>query len=396
MECWDIPLVTDSETVVETEVGRLTGRVMDRGTVLTTESVACVGAIEDASLGPVEETRTPDEMMECWETWSVEESEAPNDSSPGETEEGVEVATLESCVVTLSSIKLLVWNEEWGMIFVGKELDIESLAFWRLTELSTKELITGCVDVSKSNEVAMFVRVSAADVFNDQDDGAIDDSTNRLDDTIELWRSSEVTIVVSVEIITSVEVTFCDNDEVVNGSDEEVSGSDEEVSGSDDEVSDVCGNDKDVLCCSEEVNDSDEETCGSDEEVNGWYEEVNGWVAEAVGSDENLLMTESSVAVDCILMVIVFVWSNTELDVSDWLAESVISVVEIVNEGTTVTSELSGWCEVMLSLWMELSGAVDDCRVVLCTGTTFDDDPANTENSDDDETNDVSVEFSDT
>lgn len=45
---------------------------------------------------------------------------------------------------------------------------------------------------------------------------------------------------------------------------------------------------------------------------------------------------------------------------------------------------------------MELSGAVDDCRDVLCTGTTFDDDPANTENSDDDETNDVSVEFSDT
>lgn len=67
---------------------------------------------------------------------------------------------------------------------------------------------------------------------------------------------------VSVEIITSVEVTFCDNDEVVNGSDEE-------VSGSDDEVSDVCGNDKEVRCCSEEVNDSDEETCGSDEEVNG-------------------------------------------------------------------------------------------------------------------------------
>lgn len=51
--------------MVETEVGRLTGRVMDRGTVLTTESVACVGAIEDASLGPVEETRTPDEMVEC-------------------------------------------------------------------------------------------------------------------------------------------------------------------------------------------------------------------------------------------------------------------------------------------------------------------------------------------
>lgn len=41
----------------------------------------------------------------------------------------MEVAILESCVVTLSSIKLLVWNEEWGMIFVGKELDIESLAF---------------------------------------------------------------------------------------------------------------------------------------------------------------------------------------------------------------------------------------------------------------------------
>lgn len=33
----------------------------------------------------------------------------------------------------------------------------------------------------------MFVRVSAADGFNDQeDDGAIDDSTNRLDDTVEL------------------------------------------------------------------------------------------------------------------------------------------------------------------------------------------------------------------
>lgn len=49
-------------------------------------------------------------------------------------------------------------------------------------ELSTKELITGCVDVSKSNEVSMFVRV-----FKDQeDDGAIDESTNRLDDTAEL------------------------------------------------------------------------------------------------------------------------------------------------------------------------------------------------------------------
>lgn len=41
----------------------------------------------------------------------------------------MEVATLESCVVTLSSRKLLVWNEEWGVVFVGKELDIESLAF---------------------------------------------------------------------------------------------------------------------------------------------------------------------------------------------------------------------------------------------------------------------------
>lgn len=40
-----------------------------------------------------------------------------------------------------------------------------------------------CVDVSKNNEVSMFVRVSAVDVFNDQeDDGAIDESTN-LDDT---------------------------------------------------------------------------------------------------------------------------------------------------------------------------------------------------------------------
>lgn len=64
-ECCDIPLVTDSETVVKTEVGRLTGWVMDGETVLTKESVACVGAIEGASLGPVEETRTPDEMMEC-------------------------------------------------------------------------------------------------------------------------------------------------------------------------------------------------------------------------------------------------------------------------------------------------------------------------------------------
>lgn len=44
-----------------------------------------------------------------------------------------------------------------------------------------------CVDVSKSNEVSMFVRVSAVGVFNDQeDDGAIDESTNRLDDTAEL------------------------------------------------------------------------------------------------------------------------------------------------------------------------------------------------------------------
>lgn len=42
------------------------------------------------------------------------------------------------------------------------------------------------VDVSKSNEVSMFARVSAVDVFNDQeDDGAIDESTN-LDDTAEL------------------------------------------------------------------------------------------------------------------------------------------------------------------------------------------------------------------
>lgn len=67
---------------------------------------------------------------------------------------------------------------------------------------------------------------------------------------------------VSVEIITSVEVSFGGNDEEVNGRDEEISGSDEEVS-------DVCGNDKEVRCCIEEVNDSGEETCGSDEEVNG-------------------------------------------------------------------------------------------------------------------------------
>lgn len=52
-------------------------------------------------------------------------------------------------------------------------------------------------------------------------------------------------------------------------------------------------------------------------------------------------MTES-VAVDCILTIILPVLSNTELDVSDWLAESVISVVDIVNEGTMVTSEISG------------------------------------------------------
>lgn len=45
---------------------------------------------------------------------------------------------------------------------------------------------------------------------------------------------------------------------------------------------------------------------------------------------------------------------------------------------------------------MKLSDAVDGCRVVLCTVTTFDDDPTNTENADDDETNDVSVVFSDT
>lgn len=67
---------------------------------------------------------------------------------------------------------------------------------------------------------------------------------------------------VSVAIITFVEVTF-------GGSDEEVNGSDEVVSGSDEEVSDVCGNNKEVRCCSGEVNDSDEETCGSVEEVNG-------------------------------------------------------------------------------------------------------------------------------
>lgn len=44
---------------------------------------------------------------------------------------------------------------------------------------------------------------------------------------------------VSVAIITFVEVTF-------GGSDEEVNGSDEVVSGSDEEVSDVCGNNKEV------------------------------------------------------------------------------------------------------------------------------------------------------
>lgn len=45
---------------------------------------------------------------------------------------------------------------------------------------------------------------------------------------------------------------------------------------------------------------------------------------------------------------------------------------------------------------MELYDAVDGCKVVLCTVTTFDDDPANTDDSDDDETDDVSVVFSDT
>lgn len=133
-----------------------------------------------------------------------------------------------------------------------------------------------CVDVSKSNEVSMFVRVSAVDVFNDQeDDGAIDESTN-LDDTAELLKSSDVTIVVSVAIITFVEVTF-------GGSDEEVNGSDEVVSGSDEEVSDVCGNNKEVRCCSEEVNDSDEETCGSVEDVNDSDEDTCGSVEEVNG-----------------------------------------------------------------------------------------------------------------
>lgn len=64
-ECCDSPLVTDSETVVKTEGGLLSGWVMDGKTVLTTWPVACVGAIEDASLGPVEDPRTSDEMMEC-------------------------------------------------------------------------------------------------------------------------------------------------------------------------------------------------------------------------------------------------------------------------------------------------------------------------------------------
>lgn len=64
-ECCDLPLGTDSEIVVKTEGGLLTGWVMDGKTVLTTWPVACVGAIEDASLGPVEDPRTSDEMMEC-------------------------------------------------------------------------------------------------------------------------------------------------------------------------------------------------------------------------------------------------------------------------------------------------------------------------------------------
>lgn len=76
--------------------------------------------------------------------------------------------------------------ENGGWCSLVKNLILNRLRFEDLRNYQQKKLITVCVDVSKSNEVSMFVRVSAVDVFNDQeDDGAIDESTN-LDDTAEL------------------------------------------------------------------------------------------------------------------------------------------------------------------------------------------------------------------
>lgn len=210
-----------------------------------------------------------------------------------------------------------------------------------------------------------------------------------------------------------------------DGSDEEVNGSDEKVSGSDEEISDVCGNGDVVRFCGEEVNGGDEDVNGWDEEVNGWDEEINGWDeeikgwdeevngwdekvncwdeevtgwdAEVCGSDEIFPIAEPRVALDCIFAVTVSVCRNVELNASVWLAKLVISFVKIVNEGTMVTSELSGWYEVMLSLWTELSDAEDGCIVVMCTVTTFDDDPTHSEKPEDDTvTEDVSGAFSDT
>lgn len=167
MECCDLLLVIDLEIVVKIEGGLLIGWVMDGKIVLIIWLVVCVGVIEDVLLGFVEDFRILDEMMECWEVWFVEESEVLGDFSLGEIEGGVEVVILESCVVIFFFRELFVWNGEWGVVFFGKEFDIELFVFWRFMELLIKEFIIVCVDVFKSNEVFMFVRVFVVDVFND-------------------------------------------------------------------------------------------------------------------------------------------------------------------------------------------------------------------------------------
>lgn len=186
-ECCDVPPVTDSDTVVDIKVDRLTSWVPE-GEVLTTESSACVGAIEDAALEAVGECRVLEIKRECWESWSVEKNGAAEDSSPEEMEKSVEGGTSSICVVTLSSTEVLAWNEDCRIVFVGMELDNEPLAIWRLTELSTTELITRCVEVSKSSEVSKSKEEFSAvvDFIDMEDDGATVDSTDGLDDTAEL------------------------------------------------------------------------------------------------------------------------------------------------------------------------------------------------------------------
>lgn len=61
--------------------------------------------------------------------WFVEESEVLDDFSLGEIEGGVEVVILESCVVIFFFRELFVWNEEWEVVFFGKEFDIELFVF---------------------------------------------------------------------------------------------------------------------------------------------------------------------------------------------------------------------------------------------------------------------------